>query len=169
VFLLSKGPRYFYDADAVREEPTDNPGGAAFYRAKGQGMPDYEKRAAPEKMSGGHAGFLQPTAPGRNKRSVWTVATQPYAGAHFATFPAKLIEPCILAGSRSGDAVLDPFAGSGTTGVVCGWHGREFIGCELNPEYAAMAEARIALEGRPGGKPAHHEPAVIVAEQMGLL
>lgn len=65
--------------------------------------------------------------------------------------------------------VLDPFAGAGTTGVVCGWHGREFVGCELNPEYAAMAEARIALEGRPGGRPAHHEPARVIAEQMGLL
>ncbi len=80
----------------------------------------------------------------RNKRDVWTVATQPFAGAHFATFPPALIEPCILAGSRPGDLVLDPFAGAGTTGMVALRHGRNFLGMELNPEYAEMARRRIA-------------------------
>lgn len=81
---------------------------------------------------------------GANKRSVWTVATQPFPGAHFATFPEALIEPCILAGSRQGDTVLDPFAGAGTVGVVCAKAQRQFIGIELNPAYVAMANARIA-------------------------
>lgn len=80
----------------------------------------------------------------RNKRSVWTVTTKPFKGAHFATFPPDLIEPCILAGSRSGDTVLDPFAGSGTTGMVAARHNRKYILIELKPEYAAMAEKRIA-------------------------
>lgn len=82
----------------------------------------------------------------RNKRSVWEVATQPFKEAHFATFPPALIEPCILAGSRAGDVVLDPFIGAGTTGLVAQRLGRRWIGCELNPEYAAMAERRIAGE-----------------------
>ncbi len=80
----------------------------------------------------------------RNRRSVWTVATRPYKGAHFATFPPTLIEPCILAGAPFGGLVLDPFTGSGTTAAVALQHGRRFIGCELNPEYIKLAEARIA-------------------------
>jgi site-specific DNA-methyltransferase (cytosine-N4-specific) len=79
----------------------------------------------------------------RNKRSVWHVATQPYAEAHFATFPEDLILPCILAGSRPGDLVLDPFAGSGTTGAVSVRNNRDFIGCELNPVYVELARKRI--------------------------
>ena len=79
----------------------------------------------------------------RNKRTVWTVATQPYKEAHFATFPPKLIEPCILAGSRPGDIVLDPFNGSGTTGVVSLKHGRQYIGCELNPDYINLTVPRL--------------------------
>ena len=79
----------------------------------------------------------------RNKRSVWEIATQPFVEAHFATFPEKLVEPCILAGSKPGDVVLDPFCGSGTTGVVALRYHRDFLGIELNPEYAEMAERRI--------------------------
>ena len=79
----------------------------------------------------------------RNKRSVWTVSTQPYAEAHFATFPPKLIEPCILAGCPAGGTVLDPFGGAGTTGLVANRLGRDAILIELNPEYVAMAERRI--------------------------
>lgn len=80
----------------------------------------------------------------RNRRSVWTVPTQPYAGAHFAVFPAALIEPCVLAGSRPGDVVLDPFMGSGTTAQVAQALGRQWIGCELNTEYAPLQQARTA-------------------------
>lgn len=83
----------------------------------------------------------------RNRRSVWTVPTQPYNGAHFATFPPALIEPCILAGSRPGDTVLDCFFGSGTTGEVAGNFGRQWIGCELNPDYAPLQRARTAQAG----------------------
>lgn len=80
---------------------------------------------------------------GANKRTVWSVATHPFAGAHFATFPPALITPCILAGCPVGGTVLDPFAGIGTTGMVALRHGRSFIGCELNPAYALMAKDRI--------------------------
>lgn len=83
----------------------------------------------------------------RNRRSVWTVATRPYKGAHFATFPPALIEPCILAGSRSADVVLDPFMGSGTTGQVAQRLGRQWIGCELNPAYASLQSERLQLFG----------------------
>lgn len=83
----------------------------------------------------------------RNKRSVWTVATVPYKGAHFATFPPKLIEPCILAGSRAGDIVLDPFFGSGTTGEVAIRLGRQYIGCELNPAYEPLQMERTRQSG----------------------
>jgi site-specific DNA-methyltransferase (cytosine-N4-specific) len=79
----------------------------------------------------------------RNKRSVWTVATTPYKGAHFATFPTALIEPCILAGAPAGGVVLDPFFGSGTTGQVAQNLGRKFIGCELNPAYKALQDERL--------------------------
>jgi len=80
---------------------------------------------------------------GRNCRSVWTIATKPFKGAHFATFPPKLIEPCILAGSRIGDVIMDCFAGACTTGLVAQQHGREFLGIELNPAYVAMGKARL--------------------------
>ena len=80
---------------------------------------------------------------GRNLRSVWTITTQPFSEAHFATFPTALVEPCIKAGTTTGDLVLDPFAGSGTTGVVALRLGRRFIGIELNQEYCEMAERRI--------------------------
>jgi DNA modification methylase len=141
VFLLSKGPRYAYDADAIRER-ADQPEGVA--RLTGQ----HKVLAEPVGTNGDGASTLGanygPTH--RNKRSVWTVATAPYSGAHFATFPPKLIEPCILAGSREGDTVLDPFAGSGTTGMVALRHGRSFIGCELNPAYVDLARERIIAD-----------------------
>lgn len=79
----------------------------------------------------------------RNKRSVWMINTKPFKGAHFAVMPESLCEPCILAGSKPDDLVLDPFAGSGTVGVVALRHGRNFVGIELNPDYAEMARQRI--------------------------
>ena len=85
--------------------------------------------------------FVNPE--GRNKRSVWTITTKPYREAHFATYPPDLIEPCILAGSKEGDLVLDPFSGSGTTGEVALRNGRNYIGLELNPEYAKISEKRL--------------------------
>ena len=80
----------------------------------------------------------------RNKRDVWTINTKPFKGAHFAVMPEALVEPCVLAGSAEGDTVLDPFTGSGTVAVVANRHGRNFIGTELNPEYAEIARERIS-------------------------
>jgi DNA modification methylase len=84
---------------------------------------------------------------GSNKRSVWEVATQPFSGAHFATFPPALIEPCILAGCPAGGTVLDPFFGAGTTGLVADRLQRDCIGIELNPAYAEIARARLRGDG----------------------
>ena len=81
---------------------------------------------------------------GANKKTVWTVATHPYKGAHFATFPEKLVEPMVLACSRHGDTILDPFAGTATVGVVALRHHRNFIGIELNPDYIKLAGKRMA-------------------------
>jgi DNA modification methylase len=89
--------------------------------------------------------MAEPAASGtRNRRSVWTVATRPFKGAHFATFPPDLIEPCILAGAPAGGHVLDPFNGAGTTGLVSIQHGRTYTGIELNPDYIALATERLA-------------------------
>jgi DNA modification methylase len=87
---------------------------------------------------------LQKNYTERNKRDVWTVTTSRYKGAHFATYPTELVEPCVLAGSREGDWVLDPFNGSGTTGVVALANNRNYVGLELNPDYADLAVARIS-------------------------
>lgn len=133
VFLLAKRPRYFYDADAIRE-PSDHP------HLTGRLQKINYADASALRNDGDR--IVERTAD-RNRRNVWQIATQPYAEAHFATFPAKLVEPCIFAGSGPADVVLDPFAGSGTTGVVALRHGRSFIGLELNPEYVALARRRI--------------------------
>ena len=143
VFLLSKGPRYFFDSDAIKEPSVragDIPGGKGHY---------IQHSAGGHNKDGLVACGQRPVAEKRNRRSVWTVATRPYKGAHFATFPPALIEPCILAGSRPGDIVLDPFMGSGTTASVALQHGRQYLGCELNPAYQPLQEARIADAAGP--------------------
>ena len=81
---------------------------------------------------------------GRNRRTVWTIPTKSYKGAHFATYPPKLIEPCILAGCPAGGIVLDPFFGSGTTGEVAIKHGRRFVGLDLSMEYIRLAKKRTS-------------------------
>ena len=148
IFLLSKSKKYYYDADAIREP-------LSVHRAKQAGQKvepgnDIVGRReqiehARQRGSGGHFDghkwFMNPL--GRNKRSVWTVTTKPFKGAHFAVFPPALIEPCILAGCPEGGVVLDPFMGSGTTGMVAAMYQRNFIGFELNQEYCEMAERRI--------------------------
>lgn len=151
IFLLSKSERYYYDAEAVKEPAVgfDEPngrrrgnsrtfrGGGAYTRNQSA-----ENSASVERQSHG----LVPNETGkRNRRSVWSVATRPYKGAHFATYPEELVRPCILAGSRPGDIVLDPFAGSGTTGAVAVQEGRDFIGIEINPTYSKMSEQRIRI------------------------
>ena len=134
VFLLSKSARYFFDAEAIKEA------------ASGPAKPAGRKNDASRNDSA-TTGTVRGDGENRNRRSVWTVATKPYAGAHFATFPPDLIEPCILAGSPVGGTVLDPFGGSGTTAGVSMRNGRNAILCELNPEYAALMPERIAALG----------------------
>jgi len=131
VFLLSKQARYWYDAEAVAEL-TD--GRERFGNSRiltHDDRRDCSRRDMTQNWS-------------RNRRTVWQIATQPYPEAHFATYPEKLVEPCVLAGCPEGGTVLDPFTGSGTTGAVACRLGRNFVGIELNHEYAAMAERRIA-------------------------
>ena len=133
IFLLTKRPRYFYDADAIREKADKTAGGPP--RQFGATVQVGTKRQ--------DVGQVFTDNGQRNRRTVWEIPTQPYSEAHFATFPESLVVPCVLAGSREGDTVLDPFAGSGTTGKVAVELGREFIGVELNPEYADLAAKRI--------------------------
>lgn len=163
LFLLSKSARYYYDAEAIKEPALEfskmpdgrdtGPGSHGSFHRNGR-----EKGKRTDKQRGHsrrHAGFndrwdamskYQQYGAMRNKRSVWTVSTQPFSEAHFATFPPKLIEPCILAGCPSGGIVLDPFMGSGTTGMVAIKCGRKYLGIELNPEYVKMASQRIENE-----------------------
>lgn len=150
LFLLSKRDRYYFDLeawkeDAIRHERTRPP--------FGWGVDDEPRTSAKLQREGLHpkgrevaSRKIRTGAPVtmRNRRSVWTISPEPFPGAHFAVMPQALVEPCILAGSKPGDTVLDPFAGSGTVGVVALRHGREFVGVELNPEYARMARARIS-------------------------
>ena len=161
LFLLSKNERYFYDQEAIREPfvgkaLTDLDGGPQRNRdgSNANNGRDYNANRASYKpgsasnMNGGEhvkksdAG-LPVNLAGRNKRSVWEIATTPYGEAHFATFPPALIEPCILAGCPKGGTVLDPFLGAGTTALVADRLGRNCIGIELNPDYADMAKRRI--------------------------
>jgi len=135
IFLLSKSAHYYFDHVAIKEplkgEPEIRNKNAEGYQA------DY---AHGERFSKGDRVY---GADGlANKRSVWSINTRPYEGAHFATFPEDLIQPCILAGSKAGDIVLDPFGGSGTTGKVAIDYGRKAILCELNPEYVKIINQR---------------------------
>lgn len=135
IFLLSKRERYFYDAEAIREKEVKGWAGSRFDTGK-TGKHQLDRSQIRESTDG---------KGGCNKHTVWTVATQPYKEAHFATFPEDLIKPCIMAGSRLGDTVLDPFAGSGTTGKVAMGLGRASILIELNPTYLALAKARADI------------------------
>jgi len=143
IFLLTKNAKYYYDNAAIKEPVSE----VSLKRAEYGWDSD---RPSTKNASMGGTGihvekmgtrFVNPE--GRNKRSVWTVTTKPYKEAHFATYPPDLIEPCILAGSKEDDIVLDPFSGSGTTGEVALKHGRHYIGLELNSEYAQLSEKRL--------------------------
>lgn len=141
IFLLAKSERYFYDAEAVKEPFADERKGNP-----GKYSPHYQigsDRNDGNQIGAGGDWNSDGSKTGRNRRSVWTVTPKPFKGAHFAVFPPDLIEPCILAGCPSGGVVLDPFTGSGTTGMVAVKHGRRFVGSELNPEYADMARGRV--------------------------
>ncbi len=135
LFLLTKAERYYYDADAIAEAlavAAHSPGQSKIDASRN----DHDRN---ERIWG-----LNGT---RNKRSVWTIPTLPYAGAHFATMPETLVEPCILAGSRLGDLILDPFSGSGTVLAVAERTGRRSVGVDLNPAYHALAKKRTAQRG----------------------
>lgn len=183
LFLLAGSPRYYFDAEAIKEpvSGTANPrraeirtpsgwdtstgeGGHGAYHKHGRapgnvappkGQAAYEAGDQRHRTKAGLLAYAQrarlsegvghrsgpPST--RTKRSVWTVGSEPYSGAHFATFPTALIEPCILAGSRPGGVVLDPFFGSGTTGQVAQALGRHFIGIEINEDYKALQDERL--------------------------
>ena len=161
IFLLSKSRQYYYDADAIREsaisDPTKvkmpdgwdtGPGGHGSFHRNGREKGVHKSAITPgqtphTKALKRMAGKKDPEYITRNKRSVWTVSTKPFPGAHFATFPPDLIEPCILAGCPRDGIVLDPFFGSGTVGLVALKNARHYVGIELNPEYAEMARNRI--------------------------
>ena len=132
IFLFSKNKKYFYDNEAIKEPAKDwgtRDRTNGKYHNEGTGLQP-------------HSGLTK-SYEKRNKRSVWSVTKKPYKGAHFATYPAELIEPCILAGSEQGDIVLDPFMGSGTTAAVAKSLGRNYIGCELLEEYGDLIQKRI--------------------------
>lgn len=169
VFLLSKSSRYYFDYKAIQEPALSTPLGFPAGWGKGDeprtavefqkaGIHPKTKKKFEKRMAGGgtnidgHTGHLKPDGTPfeyavngmRNRRSVWTVNPMPFSEAHFATFPEKLIEPMVLAGCPRGGAVLDPFMGAGTTAVVAKKMERDYLGIELNPEYVAMANKRLA-------------------------
>lgn len=137
LFLLSKSERYFFDHRAMLEpaEWPEGPGNRKPYVIPAQ-------REGENSNLGGGLHRIGPRET-RTKRSVWSVCTRPYHGAHFATFPPELIQPCILAGSAPGDLVIDPFGGAGTTALVAKEAGRRAVLAELNPDYAKMAADRV--------------------------
>ncbi len=135
IFLFSKDRKYFYDNEAIKEPVKQDWGtrnrSKGKYHNEGTGLQP-------------HSG-LEKSYTKKNKRSVWSVTNKPYKGAHFACFPPDLIEPCIKAGSEKGDTILDPFMGSGTTGMVAKKLGRYYIGCELHEDYGKLMQERIKL------------------------
>jgi DNA modification methylase len=138
IFLMSKSSKYYYDIEPIREPIKDSCDATIRAAARiqsgpvdiGNGQEMVERRYSEIK--------------GANKRSVWTINTKPYAGAHFAVFPEELIEPCIMAGAPVNGIVLDPFMGSGTTAQVAQHLGRKYLGCELNPDYKPLQDKRIS-------------------------
>jgi DNA modification methylase len=136
IFMLTKGPRYFYDQEAIKEPLADS--------SHARLAQNIAAQAGSSRVPGKTNGNMKAVGGNmRNRRSVWTVTTKPFKGAHFATFPPDLIEPCVLAGAPEGGTVLDPFGGSGTTGLVAVNAGRKAVLIELNPEYVEMAKGRL--------------------------
>src|ERR1700679_30130 len=174
IFLLAKSQRYVYDVDAIRvpatleRDPEDRTPAFCHKGARGHADPRYQrtndKHAATDPQAPGRrmvdnvararaegAAHDSPFGHTRNKRSVWTVATEPFPEAHFATFPQALIRPCVLAGCPEGGTILDPFSGAGTTALVAKENGRRFVGIELSPEYCKMQVKRLSQEVLPLG------------------
>ena len=134
IFLLSKQKKYYYNNEAIKEP------------AKDWGTRDRSKGKYHNKGTGlqPHSGLTK-SYPKKNKRSVWSITNKPYKGAHFATFPPDLVSPCILAGSRVSDTILDPFMGSGTTAMVAKSLDRHYIGCELHEDYSNLVHKRLGV------------------------
>jgi len=167
IFLLSKSPHYYYDAEAIKEPIAETTavrmnqdiehqsGSRRAYGGTDKPMkavlpPRYggnKYTATPEVFNRTKSGSAYNYQPLRNKRDVWTVSTKGFKGAHFAVFPEELIRPCVLAGCPAGGTVLDPFMGSGTTAIVAIENNRNYLGCEINPKYVKIIEARIAKTG----------------------
>lgn len=162
LFLLTKSPSYYFDAEAIAEPVAESTISRLAQNLEAQagsdrvpGKTNGAMKAVPPRFGGTKYGDddseMNRTKSGneymltekRNRRSVWSVATQPYKGAHFAVFPPQLVEPCILAGSREGDTVFDPFTGSGTTLQVAQRLGRKGKGIELNPDYFGLIRERL--------------------------
>lgn len=147
IFLMSKSAKYYYDAEAIYTKPSEvyandcrwDTGGTDTNYKDGYSEAMAQNPKMPHRVFNGK----RPT--GINRRSVWTVPSAPYKDSHFATFPPDLIKPCIMAGSKRGDVVLDPFGGSGTTGMVALELGRKAVLIELNPEYVKLAERRTIV------------------------
>jgi DNA modification methylase len=144
IFLLSKSPKYCYNYEAIKEPFVTDPRENYPRRAHVTGRGAQPSSGAPvgnpqQDRSGG----FPPSGDGRNKRSVWTMTTRPFRGAHFAVFPPDLPRTCLLAGCPEGGVVLDPFSGAATTGLVAIQHGRQYIGIELNPQYVELANRRF--------------------------
>jgi DNA modification methylase len=147
IFLMSKSQKYYYDRMAIAEP-------AAYAEEHARKKTSWGNKKADAGVKGNIEKYQVTGAENKttleggmaNKRSVWTVTTKPYAGAHFAVFPSDLIEPCIMAGAPVGGIVLDPFMGSGTTAQVAQSLGRKYLGCELNPDYKKLQEKRLAQQ-----------------------
>jgi DNA modification methylase len=140
LFLLTKSQSYYYNNEAILEpytKPLDRWGGD---NLKAEGQSSWDEGTG---QSSYRDRNMRPNPNGRNRRSVWNINTEPYEGAHFATYPKRLVELCVFAGSREGDTVLDPFSGSGTTGEVSQTHKRDYVGCELRSDYVALSHRRI--------------------------
>ncbi len=190
LFLLAKKSTYYFNAEAILEPVSPNTHARlsqnvqaqiGSIRANGGAKTNGNMKAVGRKFDPGAgnknnerfdaAMAIMPNR--RNKRSVWNVATRSYKGAHFATFPPALIEPCILAGSRPGDIVLDPFMGSGTTAAVALQHGRQYLGCELNADYEPLQRERIEAAAAPPAPPARprkrHTSPTTEPAQRGLF
>lgn len=139
IFLLSKNQKYYFDHESIKEQATTKSEGIRF------GCNKYGDNNDPKYAT--KSGNVSKEYEKANKRDVWTVPVKPYSGAHFAVYPEELIQPCILAGSKVGDIVLDPFFGSGTTGQVAQNLGRKWIGCELNKDYESLQNQRLQQQG----------------------
>jgi DNA modification methylase len=134
IFMFTKSPHYYFDSETIREPRVSSSNNHQF-GGKKYNDPNNPIYASP--------GSIYKSDGKRNKRDVWFIPTQPFAGSHFAVMPEALVEPCILSSSKEKDIVLDPFFGAGTVGVVSKRNNRKYIGIELNPDYALIAEKRI--------------------------